>query len=250
MFAAADEEDFEDSEDSGIMASEEVKNKNDELKIATTQWKAQLKTIKELANNLFSEIKIAGSLPKSPAKNYFCNEGLTGNTPEFDNGKRIIDLAAQVQHESEFTSPLLESITQGKLALEQAQNLSQSLERHKLLEDEVKALRATIKAIESKRDELVESARQKISNDEARTVIIERLRQVLLDTYRSYLRADQRTCIKAIENLWSKYAVTAQTIEAERDAASEQLKAFLVELGYDVQDARVPRADGSAGAAE
>jgi len=85
----------------------------------------------------------------------------------------------------------------------------------------------------SKRDELVQSAREKISTIEARTVIIERLRQMLMNTYHSYLRADQRACIKAIENLWNKYAVTAKTIEAERDAASKRFKAFLVELGYE-----------------
>jgi type I restriction enzyme M protein len=105
--------------------------------------------------------------------------------------------------------------------------------RHKVLEDEVKALKTTIKGTENKRDELVESARAKITNDEARTVIIARLKQTLLNTYHAYLRADQRACIKAIENLWSKYAVTAKTIEAERDAASAQLQAFMVELGYE-----------------
>lgn len=47
------------------------------------------------------------------------------------------------------------------------------------------------------------------------------------------MRADQRACIKAIENLWSKYAVTAKTIESERDAASDKLQAFFKELGYE-----------------
>ena len=48
------------------------------------------------------------------------------------------------------------------------------------------------------------------------------------------------------------YTVTATTrqIEAERDAASQQLQQFLVELGYDVPEAQVPRAQGCAGAAE
>jgi type I restriction enzyme M protein len=122
---------------------------------------------------------------------------------------------------------------QGALAWERARRLEQSLSRHKVLEDEIKVLKATIKGIENKRDELVDSARQKISRDEARTVIVERLRRVLMNTYEAYLRDDQRTCVKAIENLWSKYAVTAKTIEAERDAASIQLKEFLVELGYE-----------------
>jgi len=63
-------------------------------------------------------------------------------------------------------------------------------------------------------------------------VIVERLGKVLFDSYRHYLRADQRACIAAIENLWSKYAVTAKQIEAERDEAAQALQAFLVELGY------------------
>ena len=54
-----------------------------------------------------------------------------------------------------------------------------------------------------------------------------------MDTYQAYLRADQRQCVAAIENLWNKYAVTAKEIEAERDQAAEELKAFLVELGYE-----------------
>ena len=47
------------------------------------------------------------------------------------------------------------------------------------------------------------------------------------------LRADQRACIAAIENLWGKYAVTAKQIEAERDDAARALQAFLLELGYE-----------------
>ena len=64
-------------------------------------------------------------------------------------------------------------------------------------------------------------------------MIIDRLGQVLTDTYEAYLKADLRACIKAVENLWDKYSVTAKEIEAERDAASAQLKAFLTELGYE-----------------
>jgi type I restriction enzyme M protein len=138
-----------------------------------------------------------------------------------------------VSHRSDFSEPLGHAMEQGALAWERAQRFEQSLSRHKVLEDEVKALKATIKGIENKRDELVESAREKILKDEARTVIVERLRRVLMITYEAYLRADQRACIKAIENLWSKYAVTAKAIEAKRDAASTQLKEFLAELGYE-----------------
>ncbi len=233
LFAAADDEDFEDMDDSGVMASAEVKSKKEELKTLNAEWKAHLKEVKELATHIFTEIKVAGLLPNGAKKGYYCTEGLTVAEAQFENGRRILALADQVNHQSEFTEALNYAMEQGELARERAESISQHLARHKVLEDEVKALKATLKGIESKRDELVESARQKISNDEARTVIMERLRQVLMNTYQAYLRADQRACIKAIENLWSKYAITAKTIEDVRDAAATQLKAFLVELGYE-----------------
>ena len=120
---------------------------------------------------------------------------------------------------------------QGQLTLDRAISIAGSLERHRALEDEVKALKAIIKGIENKRDELVESARAKITADEARTVIIDRLRKLLMAIYQGYMRADQRACIKAIENLWSKYAVNAKDIEAERGAASEQVAGVFVGVG-------------------
>ncbi len=233
LFSAASEEDFEDTEDSGVMAGDEVKSKKDELKKSNAEWKAQLKTLKDLAGNLFIEIQAADLLPKGEKKGTYCTEGFTQKEPIFGNGQRIIDLATQVNHESEYAAQIVEAMTQGNLAYGRAQNITQSIARHKLLEDEVKELKAIIKSIEGKRDELVESARAKINNGEARIVIIERLQQVLMNTYQAYLRADQRACIKAIENLWNKYAVTAKTIEDSRDKASEKLQAFMVELGYE-----------------
>lgn len=233
LFAAVDEENFEDTEDSGVLPSSEVKNKKDELKESNTEWKARLKLIKNLAGDIFTEIKAANLLPKGEKKGTYCTEGLTQKDPQFANGQRILDLAAQVQHQTEYAEALTEAIDQGQFAVERAEAIIQSLARHKVLEDEVKGLKETIKGIENNRDDLVEKARQEISNDEARTVIIERLRQVLMHTYQAYLRADLRACIKAIENLWAKYAVTAKTIEQDRDEASSQLKEFLVELGYE-----------------
>jgi len=233
LFAAASEEDFEDTEDSGVLAADVVKSKKDDLKTAAAAWKAELKTLKSLAGNVFVEIKAAGLLPKGSLKGFYCTEGLSQKGPQFDNGQRILDLATEVGLTSDYVEPIRTAMRDGQLKLEQAEAISHNLARHKVLEDEVKILRATIKGIENKRDELVESARAKITQDEARVIIIKRLRVTLLNTYHAYLRADQRACVKAVENLWDKYAVTAKTIEAERDEASEQLQAFLVELGYE-----------------
>ncbi|MEO8342983.1 MAG: hypothetical protein ABI536_04105, partial [Gallionella sp.] len=117
--------------------------------------------------------------------------------------------------------------------LAEATEIEKRLVAHKALEQEARTIKAGIRSTEKKQDELVEAARAKISRDEARQVIVERLGRLLLESYRSYLRADQRACVAAIENLWGKYAVTAKEIEAERDVASAQLHGFLEALGYE-----------------
>jgi len=170
LFAAASEEDFEDTDDTGVLPADEVK-----------ALKANLKEAKGM-------MKLA-------------------------RRDRSLGDADRYRREAE--------------------RIEAQLVRHKALEDEAKTLKALIKTTEKSRDELVEKARQNISKDEARQVIVERLGQVLFDSYRQYLRADQRACIAVIENLWSKYAVTAKQIEAERDEAARELQAFLVELGYE-----------------
>jgi type I restriction enzyme M protein len=170
LFAAAGEEDFEDSDDSGVLPADQVK----ELKAGLKEARGNMK------------------------------------------------LAKRDRSFGDWDSYRIE-----------AERLEAQLARHKALEDEAKALKAAIKSTAAKKDELVEQARLKIGNDEARQVIVERLGQVLFANYRSYLRADQRACIAAIESLWSKYAVTAKQIETERDSAAAELKRYLVELGYE-----------------
>jgi len=64
-------------------------------------------------------------------------------------------------------------------------------------------------------------------------VILERLNRILVQTYGGYLRAHQRGCIAAIQNLYAKYAVTAKAVEEQRKGAAATLKTFLLELGYE-----------------
>ena len=63
-------------------------------------------------------------------------------------------------------------------------------------------------------------------------MILRRIRARLTQTYESYLNADRRACLAAVENLHAKYAVTASDIEKKRVAAAAQLDGFLRELGY------------------
>ncbi len=170
LFAAADEEDYEDNDDTGILPGAEVKALKDKLK----ETKAQAKLAKK--------------------------------------EKRSADLKA---FEAE------------------AAAIEQKLDRHKALEDQARQLKADIRATEKKRDDLIAAARSKIDGNDAKTVILALLRRKLFETYDAYLRADSRACLAALENLHAKYAVTAQAIEAQRDAEAAKLKTFLKELGYE-----------------
>jgi type I restriction enzyme M protein len=168
LFAAADEEDYEDSDDTGVLPSDEVK-----------ALKAELKEVN-------AQAKLAKKEKRDPA----------------------------------------EFIARAKRAEER-------LARHKALEDEARQLKNDLRATEKKEEELVAAAREKIDREEARRVILDRLHRLLVQTYETYLRADQRACLAALENLHAKYAVTAKDIEAKRDAEAAKLKRFLVELGYE-----------------
>ena len=112
-------------------------------------------------------------------------------------------------------------------------DLTARLARHKALEDEARTLKAELRATERRQDDLVEAARRKIDRDEAGRVILDRLHRLLTQVFESYLRADQRACLAALENLHDKYAVTLKQIEAQRDAAAAKLEGFLRELGYE-----------------
>jgi len=169
LFSAADEEDYEDADDSGVLPGDEVKELKGKLKEAR------------------GSVKLA---KRDPAH---------GDAHAFQK---------------------------------EADAIETKLARHKSLEDEARQLKADLRATESKQDELVAAAREKIDRDEARKVIVERLHQLLLQTYESYLRADQRACLSAVENAHGKYAVTAQDIEGRQDAAREKLRGFLETLGY------------------
>lgn len=168
LFAAADEEDYEDSDETGVLPDTEVKALKAELKEANAQAK----------------------LAKREKR----------DSSQFDA---------------------------------RAQAAEQRLAKHKALEDEAKQLKADLRATEKKEEGLVAAAREKINRDEARRVILDLLHRILVQTYEGYLRADQRACLAALENLHAKYAVTAKVIENRRDAEAANLEKFLAELGYE-----------------
>lgn len=232
LFAAADEEDYEDDEDTGVLPSDQVKALKEELKVLSAEYKGAFKTLKSLVSDLFSEIKVAKQLPKGKKKGDVKVTG-TQTAPEFKSADRILELCAEIGFESERIASIQEQQSAGVDALRRWKERTARLERHKTLMGEQTQLKSEIKATEKKQSELVEAARAKIDSDDARRVIIERLHGFLVESYVDYLEADKRACVARLESLHAKYAVTAREIEAQRLGAASRLGAFLGELGYE-----------------
>jgi type I restriction enzyme M protein len=113
------------------------------------------------------------------------------------------------------------------------EEIDAQLSRHVALDDELKTLKAHIREVEKQKDEMIAAARAKITETEAKKLILARFQQLLTEQFDGYLRQYQRAFIAAVENLWSKYAVTTKQIVAERDREAAQLNQFLKELGYE-----------------
>jgi len=231
LFATADEEDYEDDDDTGVLPGDEMKALKAELKELTAAWKADLKDLKALAGDLYAEMKLADALPAGTKKGDV-TRGMTHKEADFSAGEFILGIAEKAGFTSERIEAIRGHMQSGAEAYDRAQR-EERLARHKALADEQRRLKSELRAIEKRMDELAAAARTKINPDEARTVILDRLHRLLVETYDGLLRADQRACLAALENLHAKYAVTAKQIEAQRDEAAAKLKGFLKELGYE-----------------
>jgi len=115
---------------------------------------------------------------------------------------------------------------------EEVVEIDKRLERHTALENEMKTLRSEIKAIEKSKDELVQHARVRITEEEARELIIHRFYLILVEELNQYIKEHLLIAIDIIENLWDKYKITANRILKERDEETNKLNEFLKELGY------------------
>jgi type I restriction enzyme M protein len=231
LFAAADEEDFEDEDESGVIASGEVKRLKDESKELAALLKEMAKLAKSAASDLLTDLKATGRLPTGAAKNQM-KLGGTLSDPDFSGAAHVARIAAQAGANEVFAAPIRTLAEDGPAMAERLTAIAARIERHKALEDEAKSLKADLRTAEKKQELLVEAARAKITPDQARHVILERFRRNLIETYRAYLDADRRAVTAAIENLHDKYAVTVHDIEDKRTRAAAELDRYLEALNY------------------
>jgi type I restriction enzyme M protein len=226
LFAAADGEDFEDDDDSGVLPGEEVRALKAELKALRGTVKALFKAARAAAADLYAALKPAGVAKGD------LTVGGRQTAPDIDSARRALATAEDREAEAMFVAPIRALVDDGAPALARIARIEAQLERHAALEEEAKALKRDLRQAEKKQDELVARARAAIAAEEARGVLMARFRDLLIAAYRHYLDADRRACTAAIENLHDKYAVTARDLETARAAAARDLEGYLEALGY------------------
>lgn len=101
------------------------------------------------------------------------------------------------------------------------------------LDQELKECRKKIKEIKDRKEQLVEQARSKISEAEAKQLILQRWEATLYTKVNEHLIQFSRDLRTAIEKLWDKYDQPLHRILQERDKAAAELSKYLKELGYE-----------------
>ena len=228
LFVAADEaEDFEEDEDTEVLPAEIVKDIKDKEK----EDKAQAKELLTTAKTVVSDLSKRLTLPKGTKKGDL-TKGLTQKEWNFPVLQITLELTETLDGAEEQRDYLKKALKDGPVLVSRLDSYQTRLSKHKACQDELKTLKAGIKATEAKKDEMVAAARAKIAPDEAKDLILARFLKTLLAEYDVRLKGYVTELIKAVENLHNKYAVTAETIANGRDEATKALDGFLKELGY------------------
>jgi type I restriction enzyme M protein len=232
LFAAADEEDAEGDDESGVLPSEEVKSLKEQKKAFDLEWKEHLKTLKPAISDLFTLLKSDGAIPGGCQKGDYTS-GLTAKEVDFSVADKILAVAESNGCHAKLATQIEKCKNQGLRARQDSEKIGEKLQIHKAFEDELKALKANIRQIEKKKDELVESARIKISAADVKTLVIERFRKLLINNFSAYIQNYQQKFIVDSENLWVKYSINIKKILRDREIEGDTIIGFLVELGYE-----------------
>ncbi|MCW1887012.1 type I restriction-modification system subunit M [Luteolibacter flavescens] len=91
---------------------------------------------------------------------------------------------------------------------------------------------ASLDARLAKTDAVFAGIGGKLTDEEAKTLILKKLHDLATGQLDRYLNAGKRELIRAVENLWDKYAVSSRVLEAERTETLVTLNGFLTGLGY------------------
>ena len=229
---AADEEEYEATEENPVLPADYAKQLKEELKQLKPTISECLKVLKAQLKDAFVEIKANATLAKGiKAADY--NKGLTAKEVNFDVYKLTLALASEYQVQLSNKGMLEECALKGAEAVKRQDEVNQMLAADQAVEAELKELKTEIKETEKRMDELLEVAREAIKPEQAKELILERFKNELDSGYQSYIRTLLLGRIYALENLHNKYVVTVKATVEKRTAEAEKLAGFMAELGYE-----------------
>ena len=91
---------------------------------------------------------------------------------------------------------------------------------------------AALQARIQRADQMLADIGGPLTDEQAKTLILKKLHDLATAELHRYLNAEKRQLIAALENLWSKYAVSSRALEEERSQTLKALDAFMAGLGY------------------
>ena len=71
-----------------------------------------------------------------------------------------------------------------------------------------------------------------IGEAEARSLILRKHHDLVAEQLERYLGAEKRRLLQVFDNLWTKYAVSSEMLEAERMTTRTALMTYLHQLDY------------------
>jgi type I restriction enzyme M protein len=96
-------------------------------------------------------------------------------------------------------------------------------------------LRKDRDALESRLSSILEALNEiggELNEDQARELILGKLYDVARGELDRYLGAERSVLVRAVQDLWDKYATSSQQLETQRAQAHDSLASFLSQLGY------------------
>ena len=198
------------------------------------ELEAQFKEVNELDEDDYNEDDFE-VFPKKALQEYKATlKTYNGEIKGIDKEIKALNIRIKTNTETTALKKQLQELQTKKLELEeQASTIESKLANHTALEAELVTCKKVIKEIKDKKDDLVEKAREKITPDEAKTLIMARWKSILHTTVMEYVNRYERALIQDLENRYTKYCETLTSILDDRDQAATQLDNFLIELGYE-----------------
>ncbi|MCF6364923.1 MAG: N-6 DNA methylase [Bacteroidales bacterium] len=81
-------------------------------------------------------------------------------------------------------------------------------------------------------DKILKEIGDKISEEETKELILLKHHDLISEQLSKYLNAEKRTMLRFFENIYDKYAISAQDIETQRKETLKELNTFLTKLKY------------------